>query len=42
MLKESHFADSNLQEQSDHRRIVLIFTEGIQIMLKKKGMHRDF
>ena len=42
MSKETHFADSGLQEPSDDRRIVISFTKGMKNMLKKKEMHRDY
>ena len=44
-LKEKlliHFAESGLQEQSDDKRIFLIFTEGIQNMLKETRMYHDY
>ena len=44
-LKEkllAQFADSCLHEQSDGKRVVFIFAEGIQNMLKETLMHRDY
>ena len=36
------FADSGLPEQRDGKMLVLIFTEGIQNMLKVRRMYRDY